>query len=128
MTGSTLDAELTMAMATAWLDQEFGWAIGQPERTLDDAAMTGAEVISQAAAITQASEYNAELTAPVTGPLANLPPVISYEALAPAMYAPLLPAWAADATNPLGAPDTPVVPSFADDALEQASAATLARR
>ena len=40
--------------------------------------------------------------APPAGPLAYLPSVISYQTLAPAMYAPLLPPASADADNPLG--------------------------
>ena len=92
MTGpGARSADLTAAMATAWLDQEFGWAIGQRERTLDGAALTSAEVLAQATAI-QASErvQHGDRRSRPTGPLAYLPAVISYEALAPAMYAPLL--------------------------------------
>ena len=60
----TLEAELTSAMATAWLDQQFGWAIGQADRTLDGAAMTSAEVAAQSAAILAESEYATELRRP----------------------------------------------------------------
>ncbi len=38
----------------------------------------------------QATEFDTELAASSTGPLAYLPAVLSYETLAPAMYAPLL--------------------------------------
>ena len=93
LTGTALEAQLTLTMATAWLDQEFGWAIGQDDRTLDGAATTSAEVLAQATAIQQASEFDTALATSSTGPLAYLPSVISYEALAPAMYAPLLAPW-----------------------------------
>ena len=124
-----LEAELTAAMATAWLDQEFGWAIGQDERTLDGAAMTSAEVIAQSTAIAAASEYDTALASPPTGPLLYLPAVTSYETLAPAMYAALLAPVADGATNPLGALDAPAATwagGLATEVLELASAATLA--
>ncbi len=105
LTGPALDAALTMAMATAWLDQEFGWANGLGERDLDGAALTRAEVLAQATAIMQGTEYATEVTTAPTGPLAYLPAVISYEALAPAMYAPLLVPVGADSVNPLEAAD-----------------------
>ena len=124
--GSSLEAQLTLAMATAWLDQDFGWALGQPDRTLDAAAMVNAEVLAQSTAILRASEYDAELAAPATGPLAYLPAVISYDALAPAMYAPLLPPVAADRPNPLADLSVSPVGGWVDEALEPATPATLA--
>ena len=45
--GSDLDAQLVQAMAAASLDQEFGWSVDQPQRTLDAAAATSAEVLRQ---------------------------------------------------------------------------------
>ena len=114
-----------MAMATAWLDQEFGWANGLDERDLDGAAITRAEVLAQATAIMQGTEYATEVTTAPTGPLAYLPAVISYEALAPAMYAPLLVPVGADSVNPLDAADDETGRP-ADDVLELAGAATLA--
>ena len=123
-----LEAELTSAMATAWLDQQFGWALGQTDRSLDAAAMTSAEVQAQSEAILAASEYDNELVTPSTGPLLYLPAVISYQILAPSMYAPLLAPVAEGAENPLSSLDAPQATwagGLASEVLELASAATL---
>ena len=119
--GPALDALITQAMAAAQLDQAFGWAIGQPGRTLDDAALTSANVLAQATAIQSASAYATPIESAPTAPLAYLPAVVSYQVLAPSMYAPLLAPVDPAGTNPLAelavaapgplAPDQPVVAS-----------------
>ena len=86
--------------------------------------MVDLPILAQSTAILQASEYDTELASPPTGPLAYLPAVISYEALAPAMYAPLLPPLAADGPNPL-AELSPSVGGSVDTALEPATPGTL---
>ena len=45
--GPALDPQLTQEMAAASLDQQFGWSVEQPRRTLDAAAATSAEVLQQ---------------------------------------------------------------------------------
>ncbi len=101
LVGAALDAELTDAMTAASLDQQFGWALGQSERTLDDAALTEAQVMAQSNATRMASAYSTQLDAAPTAPLVYLPAVLSYQALAPAMYAELLAPVDPGATNPL---------------------------
>lgn len=125
LTGADLDAALTALMATAQLDQQYGWAIGQPERTLDDAALVAANVTAQAGATQQASEYTTPIGVAPTAPLAYLPAVLSYEVLAPAMYAPLLAPVAPDADNPLGSLDTAGPGPLAPDAPKVAGAPEL---
>jgi hypothetical protein len=85
--GDSLDAELTLAMATASLDQQFGWSVEQENRTLDDAAFTLAEVRRQSRAIQEASEFPGEVTVRDAAPLVFLPPVLGYEVLAPPTFA-----------------------------------------
>jgi hypothetical protein len=85
--GDSLDSELTLAMATASSDQQFGWSVEQENRTLDDAAFTLAEVRRQSRAIQEASEFPGEVTVRDAAPLVFLPPILSYEVLAPLTYA-----------------------------------------
>jgi hypothetical protein len=87
VTGPPLDALLTRSFAAAALDQQFGWSAAQPERTLDDAALTAAEVARQARGIQRDSEYSADVAEPSPGRLFFLPPVLGYQTLAPAVYA-----------------------------------------
>jgi hypothetical protein len=95
------DANATRAMAIASLDQRYGWAIGQSSRTLDEAALVSAQVLAQASAIQTASQYSTPIAESPTGPLAYLPKVLSYQTLAPAMYAQLLGTVDPKATTPL---------------------------
>ena len=113
ITGPALEALITRSMASAQLDQQFGWAIGQPGRTLDDAALTSAHVLSQATAIQAATAFNTAIEPAPAAPLDFLPAVISYRALAPVMYAPLLAPAGPGAANPLADPATgsgPIAP------------------
>ena len=55
--GPELDVELTLQVAAASLDQQFGWSIAQGRRTLDAAAATSAEVLRQARALQEASSF-----------------------------------------------------------------------
>ena len=101
--GDSLDVELTLAMATASLDQQFGWSSGQENRTLDDAALTLAEVRRQALAIQEASDFPSEIPIRDAAPLVFLPPVLGYEVLAPLTFAEFASPVGQDdeATNPL---------------------------
>ena len=51
VTGAQLDAEITEEMTAASLDQEFRWSAEQASRTLDDQALTLAEVQRQSSAV-----------------------------------------------------------------------------
>ena len=84
---AVLEAQLVQEMAAASLDQEFGWSVEQPQRTLDAAAATSAEVLRQSRADQKASAFDAEVP-PVSSELAGvLPPVIAYRVLAPHVLA-----------------------------------------
>ena len=96
--GAELDAQLVEALAAASLDQEFGWSVGQPQRTLDAAAATSAEVLRQVRQIRTSSTFGAVAgPAPTTATTATntttnaqvaaLPPVIGYRVLAPQVFA-----------------------------------------
>jgi hypothetical protein len=85
--GPQLDAQLVREMTAASLDQEFGWSREQPQRTLDAAAATSAEVLRQSRAVQQSSAFDAAV-APVPSELVDtLPPVIGYRMLAPHVFA-----------------------------------------
>ncbi len=81
--GAELDAQLVQAMTAASLDQEFGWSVEQPQRSLDAAAATSAEVLRQARAAQQSSEFSATIPTVPTDTALALPPVIGYRVLAP---------------------------------------------
>ncbi len=98
--GADLDAQLTQAMAAAALDQEFAWSPEQPNRMLDAAASTSAEVLRQSRAIQAASTFPTAADPVSTANLAALPPVISYRMLAPQVFAEF-PGSPAGTTNPL---------------------------
>jgi hypothetical protein len=84
--GDVLDAQLVQEMTAASLDQEFGWSVEQPQRTLDGAAATSAEVLRQSRATQESSSFDAEVP-PVSSELAGtLPPVIAYRLLAPHVF------------------------------------------
>jgi hypothetical protein len=84
--GPELDAQLVREMAAASLDQEFGWSLEQPQRTLDEAVATSTEVLRQATAVQQSSTFDAAV-APVPSELIGpLPPVIGYRMLAPHVF------------------------------------------
>ena len=94
--GAELDAQLLEALAAASLDQEFGWSVGQPQRTLDAAAATSAEVLRQVRQIRTSSTFGAvagpaptttATTTTTTAQVAALPPVIGYRVLAPQVFA-----------------------------------------
>ena len=118
-----------MAMATAWLDQEFGWANGSRANEASTVPQSPAPKSShRPTSIMQGTEYATEVTSPVTGPLAYLPAVISYEALAPAMYAPAPRAGQQPTSvNPLEAADDETG-LLADGVLELAGACHPCRR
>jgi hypothetical protein len=85
--GPQSDAQITEAMATASLDQEFGWSTEQPSRTLDDAAQTGAEVIRQGREVLASSPFAVEVEPVEPAALTFVPPVLGYRVLAPAVFA-----------------------------------------
>jgi len=85
--GAELEAELVRTMAAASLDQEFGWSADQTERTLDAAAATSGEVISQAREVQADSEFSGEVDAVPTDQVGALPPLIGYRLLAPYVFA-----------------------------------------
>ncbi|MGB0112445.1 MAG: hypothetical protein WBP59_04445 [Ilumatobacteraceae bacterium] len=100
--GPVLDAQLTREMAVASLDQNFGWSVGQQSRTLDNAALTAAEVLRQATAV-QLRSSNADALEAPTASLSQLPAVLAYRALAPQMFAQFAPPAAEGADNALHA-------------------------
>jgi hypothetical protein len=85
--GAELDAQLTQEMAAASLDQQFGWSIEQPGRTLDAAAATMAEVLRQTRAVPQSTQFAASAPPVPTEVADALPPVVGYRMLAPHVYA-----------------------------------------
>jgi hypothetical protein len=85
--GPELDAQLTQQMAAASLDQQFGWSAEQPQRTLDAAAATSAEVLGQARRVQEASTFTGAVPAVSIASIDVLPPVIGYRMLAPHVYA-----------------------------------------
>jgi hypothetical protein len=100
--GPELDAQLVREMTAASLDQEYGWSSEQPERTLDAAAATSAEVLRQSRALQQSSAFDAEVT-PVPSELVGpLPPITGYRMLAPHVFAEFdTPLPRTEGTNPL---------------------------
>jgi hypothetical protein len=85
--GPELDAQLTQQMAAASLDQQFGWSLEQPQRTLDAAAATSAEVLRQVRSVQEASTFTGAVP-PVPSDITDaLPPIIGYRLLAPHVYA-----------------------------------------
>jgi hypothetical protein len=100
--GAELDAQLVHEMAAASLDQQFGWSVDQPTRMLDAAASVSAEVLRQARAIQQASDFAGPAPSVPSEAVDALPPIIGYRMLAPQVYAefdgaPVTP----EANNPL---------------------------
>ena len=87
VTGAALDAQLVEALAAASLDQEFGWSVDQPQRTLDAAAATSAEVLRQARAVQQSSAFSMSTDSVPAGMAGALPAVIGYRTLAPHVFA-----------------------------------------
>jgi hypothetical protein len=87
LAGAVLDSALTESMAAAALDQEYTWSVGQAERTLDGAALVGAEVLRQSRSVRSASDFSAPVPEVAPGLLLFLPPVLGYEAMAPTVYA-----------------------------------------
>jgi hypothetical protein len=85
--GPALDPQLTQEMAAASLDQQFGWSVEQPRRTLDAAAATSAEVLRQTRAVAQSSSFAGPVPPVPTEVVDVLPPVIGYRMLAPHVYA-----------------------------------------
>jgi hypothetical protein len=85
--GPELDAQLTQQMAAASLDQQFGWSAEQPQRTLDAAAATSAEVLGQARRVQEASTFTGAVPPVSIASIDVLPPVIGYRMLAPHVYA-----------------------------------------
>ena len=100
--GPELDAQLTQEMAAASLDQQFSWSLEQPQRTLDAAAATSAEVLRQARSLQEASTFTGGVPPVPTDAVAALPPVVGYRLLAPQVYAEFeTTADTTDAANPL---------------------------
>jgi hypothetical protein len=87
LVGGVLDSAVTEAMAAAALDQDHRWSTDQAERTLDGAALVGAEVLRQSRSVRSASEFSAPVPEAAPGLLLFLPPVLGYEAMAPTVYA-----------------------------------------
>lgn len=102
--GARLDAQLTQAMAASSLDQEYRWSPEQPERTLDGAATTSAEVLRQTRAIQAASVFDGAIGPAPAARLGVLPPLIGYRMLAPQVFAEFA-STADDTPNPLSGID-----------------------
>jgi hypothetical protein len=85
--GAQLDAAITQEMVAAQLDQQYGWSAEQPNRTLDDAAQTMAQVEREARRVQESSVFAAEIE-PLEPALSIFaPPVLGYRALAPTVFA-----------------------------------------
>ena len=84
--GPELDAQITEAMVAASLDQEFGWSVDQPNRTLDDAAQTLAEVRRESRRVQRSSPFAAEYDPAAPAAVFFVPPVLGYRAFAPAVF------------------------------------------
>ena len=100
-TRSDRAALISRAMATAALDQEFAFSSDVPNRTLDDAALTEANVRQQAALIAQTAATQAPLPTADMAALAFLPSVLDYRLTAPSVFVDLLPPVNDVASNPL---------------------------
>ena len=87
VSGAELDAQLVEALSAASLDQEFGWSVEQPQRTLDAAAATSAEVLRQARAVQQSSTFATPIPSVLAEVAGALPAVIGYRTLAPHVFA-----------------------------------------
>ena len=85
--GPELDAQLVQEMASASLDQQYGWSVEQPERTLDAAAATSAEVLRQSRAVQRSSTFAAPVPSVPSEATVALPPAIGYQMLAPHVFA-----------------------------------------
>ncbi|MGB3735882.1 MAG: hypothetical protein WA964_13055, partial [Ilumatobacter sp.] len=92
---------ISQAMATAALDQQFSFSTDTPNRSLDDAALTEAHVLQQAAIIAQTATSRAPLPNADMAALAFLPAVLDYQLTAPTVFADLLPPVNEVAPNPL---------------------------
>ncbi len=100
--GPELDTQLVQEMAAVSLDQQFGWSLEQPQRTLDAAAATSAEVLRQARSVQEASTFTGAVPAVPSEVADALAPIIGYRMLAPHVYAEFdTTADATDAANPL---------------------------
>jgi hypothetical protein len=100
--GPELDAQLTQQMAAVSLDQQFGWSLEQPQRTLDAAAATSAEVLRQSGSVQEASTFTGDVPPVPSEVVDTLPPIIGYRMLAPHVYAEFeTTADTTDAANPL---------------------------
>jgi hypothetical protein len=100
-TRSDRSALISQAMATAALDQEFSFSADAPNRSLDDAALTDANVRQQAALIAQSAAVRAPLPTADMAALAFLPSVLDYRLTASVVFADLLPPVNDVASNPL---------------------------
>jgi len=112
--GPDLDAQLTRAMAAASLDQEFRWSSDQPQRSLDAAAATSAEVLAQSRRIQIASTYDAELATVAPASVDELPAIVGYRMLAPRVFAEFV-APESSEPNPLDGLDTAGPGRFGSD-------------
>lgn len=100
-TRSDRAALISRAMATAALDQELAFSADAPNRTLDDAALTEANVRQQAAIIAENATSRAPLPSTDMAALAFLPSVLDYSLTAPAVFVELLPSFNDVDANPL---------------------------
>ena len=87
VSGAELDPQLVEALTAASLDQEFGWSVEQPRRTLDAAAATSAEVLRQARVVQKSSTFATPIPSVPAEVAAALPAVIGYRTLAPHVFA-----------------------------------------
>ena len=96
-----VDAEVTLAMATAALDQQYRVVSTADRRSLLAEAMTEAHLYQQATAIQEQSQAPTEIRPTNDSTLAFLPPVLDYSLVAPTVFADLLPVPDDVAANPL---------------------------
>ncbi len=85
--GAETDAAITRAMAAAALDQDHVWSAEQPQRTLDGAVTTTAEVARQAAAVQASSTFDGTPAGPDLASFDALPSIVTYRLLAPTVFA-----------------------------------------
>lgn len=93
---------ISQAMATAALDQEFGFSADASNRTLDAAALTEAHVRQQTEVLAGATADQAASPTVDMAPLAFLPAVLDYRLTAPEVFVELLPPINDVDANPLG--------------------------
>ncbi len=91
LTPAAVDGAIVAAMAAADLDQRNGWSTGLDDATLDQSALTRAQVIAAAADVAAASSFGPALSERRPDKAEFLPPILSYRVNAPYVFAEVVP-------------------------------------